>query len=202
LIDATEKDVRLVLVNGEPRSGDVELMEALKPGSYEILVSECGNFQKAIDVTNPSLPKGTETFAYLKHTLEAGLKALGGDHPPTGGGPADNSNTYSYLKANIPGAAALTDAQFRNELTFFAGVAPNGWLNLEAIELSPILLDNDHFYFHLLGGDVSNSTGLIADERPPFGLYPANLNQIQPLGNPFDDEEYSERYFEFCSEDY
>jgi 5-methylthioadenosine/S-adenosylhomocysteine deaminase len=198
LIDATEGDVRLVLVNGEPRSGDVDLMAALKPNSYEIAVSKCNHIRKGIDVTNPALPKGTETFAYLQQTLGAALTALGGDNPPAGGGPADNSNTYSYLKANIPGAAALTDAQFRGELAFFAGLVPDGRLNLEGIQLSPILVESDHFFFHLLGGDVSGHTGLIADDRPPFGLYPANLNQIQADGNPFDEEEYRERYFERC----
>jgi hypothetical protein len=40
---------------------------------------------------------------------------------------------------------------------------------------------------------------LILDQEPPFGLYLANLNQIQMLGNPFNQEEYRDRYFEFCS---
>jgi cytosine/adenosine deaminase-related metal-dependent hydrolase len=54
LIDATEADVRLVLVNGEPLSGDVALMAALKPGDYEIVTSTNGCFEKAVDVTNPA----------------------------------------------------------------------------------------------------------------------------------------------------
>jgi 5-methylthioadenosine/S-adenosylhomocysteine deaminase len=198
LIDATEKDVQLVLVDGEPRSGDVELMAKLKPADYEIVRSEEGCFQKAVDVTNSALPKGTETFAYLKQTLGTALKALGGDNPSSAGGPANSSNTYSYLKANIPGAASLTDTQFQNELAFFVGFAPNGGLNLEAIQLSPVLVESDHFYFHLLGGEVSQSTGLIADDDPPFGLYLANFNQVQPLGNPFAAEEYRDRYFDLC----
>jgi cytosine/adenosine deaminase-related metal-dependent hydrolase len=198
LIDATEKDVRLVLVNGEPRSGDVNVMATLKPANYEVVSSERACFSKAIDVTNPALPKGTETFAYLKQTLGSALNALGGDNPPAGGGPADDSNTYSYLKANIPGAAGLTDAQFRFELTLFAGLAPSGRLNLEGIQLSPVLVEDDHFYFHLLGGDVSTDTGLIDDPNPPFGLYPANFNQVQAQGNPFDNEEYGQRYFDLC----
>jgi 5-methylthioadenosine/S-adenosylhomocysteine deaminase len=196
LIDATEEDVRLVLVNGEPRSGDVNVMAALKPANYEVISSSLANFSKAIDTTNPLLPKGTETFAYLNQTLTAALNALGGDNPPAGGGTADDTNTYSYLKANIPGAADLTDAQFRYELTLFAGLDSKGRLNLEGIQLSPVLVQDDHFYFHLLEGEVSGGTGLISDPSPPFGLYPTNLNQIQPQGNPFDEEEYGERYFE------
>lgn len=200
LIDATEKDVRLVLVNGEPRSGDVEVMAALKPGRYEVVGGHETCFLKAIDVTNPALPKGTETFAYLTQTLGQALKALGGDNPPAGGGPADDSNTYSYLKANIPGAAALSDSQFRGELTLFAGLAPNGRLNLEGIQLSPVLVEGDHFYFHLLEGNISQNTGLILDPNPPFGLYPVNLNQIQMQGNPFDEKEYRRRYFGVCNQ--
>jgi 5-methylthioadenosine/S-adenosylhomocysteine deaminase len=199
LIDATERDVRLVLVNGEPRSGDEALMALLKPQNYEIVTSESTCFQKAIDVTNPAVPKGTETFAGLKQTLAAALKAFGGDNPPAGGGPADNTNTYSYLKANIPGASVLTDAQFRGELSFFAGLTLDGRLNLEGIHLSPVLIENDHFFFHVLGADINLTTGLIADHDPPFALYPANFNQVQAVGNPFDAEDYRERYFDACS---
>jgi hypothetical protein len=56
---------------------------------------------------------------------------------------------------------------------------------MEGVQLSPVLIEDDDFYFHLIGGDVSPKTGLITDDTPPFGLYLANFNQIQPLGNPF-----------------
>src|SRR5258708_29828564 len=106
-------------------------MAVLKPQGYEIVASDRGCFRKAIDVTNPAVPKGTETFAWLKQILAAALNAFGGDNPPAGGGTADDTNTYSYLKANIPGAAGSTDAQFRRELSFVAGFTPDGRLNLE-----------------------------------------------------------------------
>jgi 5-methylthioadenosine/S-adenosylhomocysteine deaminase len=199
LIDATERDVRLVLVNGEPRSGDEALMALLKSQNYEIVTSEPACFQKAIDVTSPAVPKGSQTFAGLKQTLAAALKAFGGDNPPEGGGPADNTNTYSYLKAHIPGASVLTDAQFRGELSFFAGLTPDGRLNLEGIHLSPVLIENDHFFFHVLEADINPTIGLIADHDPPFALYPTNFNQVQAFGNPFDAEDYRERYFDACS---
>jgi cytosine/adenosine deaminase-related metal-dependent hydrolase len=198
LIDATEEDVRLVLVNGEPLAGDVVIMNKLKPADYEVITSKGGCFQKAIDVTNPSALQGTETFADIQAALRDALNAMGGDNPPVGGGPADDSNTYSYLKAHIPGASALTDAQLRQELTFFFGLAPNGRLNMEGVELSPVLVEDDDFYFHLLGGEVFPISGLIADDTPPFGLYLANFNQIQPLGNPFAVDDYRDRYFNLC----
>jgi 5-methylthioadenosine/S-adenosylhomocysteine deaminase len=199
LIDATEEDVRLVLVNGEPLAGDVAIMNKLKPADYEVITSNGGCFQKAIDVTNPSAPQGTGTFAEIQTALRDALNAMGGDNPPAGGGPADDSNTYSYLKAHIPGASALTDAQFRQVLTRFFGLAANGRLNMEGVELSPVLIEDDDFYFHLLGGEVSPITGLIADDTPPFGLYLANFNQIQPLGNPFAVNDYRDRYFNLCA---
>jgi 5-methylthioadenosine/S-adenosylhomocysteine deaminase len=199
LIDATEEEVRLVLVNGEPLAGDVEIMNRLKPADFEVITSSGGCFQKAIDVTNPSAPQGTETFEQMQTALRDALKAMGGDNPPAGGGPADDSNTFSYLKAHIPGASVLTDAQLRQELTFFFGLAPNGRLNMEGVQLSPVLIEDDDFYFHLLGSEVSPITGLIADDTPPFGLYLANFNQIQPLGNPFAASYYRDRYFHLCA---
>jgi len=196
LIDATEKDVRLVLVNGEPLSGDVEVMSTLKPGDYEVITSTAGCFQKAIDVTKPSVPRGTETLASIQQALRDALHAMGGDHPPAEGGPADDTNTFSYLKTHIPGAASLTDAQLRQQLTFFFGLTPNGRLNMERIDLAPLLIEDDDYYFHLLEADVFSGSGLLADSTPPFGLYRSNFNHVQSLGNPFASQEYRERYFE------
>jgi hypothetical protein len=123
---------------------------------------------------------------------------MGGDNPPAGGGPAPDSNTYSYLKAHIPGLSFLTDLQFRQLLTQVFHLAPNGRLNLEGIQLSPALVEDDDFYFHVLGGEVFVNSGLIADTTPPFGLYLANFNQIQLLGNPFTANGYRDRYYQFC----
>jgi cytosine/adenosine deaminase-related metal-dependent hydrolase len=197
LIDATEENVRLVVVNGEPLAGDVAIMSQLKPGDYEVVTSVGDCFEKAIDVTNPAAPQGTETFAEIQTALHDALNAMGGDNPPPDGGPADDSNTYSYLKAHIPGASALTDAQFRQLLTYYFGLAPNGRLNMEGIQLTPVLVEDDDFYFHLLGGEVF-ANGLIADTTPPFGLYLANFNHIQLLGNPFTANGYRDRFYEFC----
>ena len=53
LIDATERNVALVMVGGVAQAGDVPVMSALKPGDFEAVVSEGGCFDKAIDVTAP-----------------------------------------------------------------------------------------------------------------------------------------------------
>ena len=47
-------------------------------------------------------------------------------------------------------------------------------------------------------GEVFPNSGLIADRTPPFGLYPANFNHVQVLGNPFIASEYRDRFYEFC----
>jgi hypothetical protein len=36
----------------------------------------------------------------------------------------------------------------------------------------------------MLHDNVDPNTGLLADPNPPYKLYPANLNQIGPLGDP------------------
>jgi hypothetical protein len=64
---------------------------------------------KAIDVTAPSVPNGSETLAQVSARIADGLRALGGDHPPTGRGPSSPfANTWSYLKAYIAGARRRT----------------------------------------------------------------------------------------------
>jgi 5-methylthioadenosine/S-adenosylhomocysteine deaminase len=184
LIDATEKDVRLVLVNGQPLAGDVALMALLNPGDYEVIESTSGCFQKAVDVTNPVLRNGgTETFAYIQQTLSDALKALG-----------DTSKLKHLL-----GKDDLSDLAFQlylaSEFRFERSIA----VNIEGIQLAPVLVEDDDFYFHLLGGDLLRPSGLIGDTSPPFGLYPANLNHMSPgWGNPFDASEYRDRYYDFC----
>jgi uncharacterized membrane protein len=52
----------------------------------------------------------------------------------------------------------------------------------------------------IMGQFSLNSTPnpTISDPNPPFGLYPTNLNQIQAQGNPFDRDDYCNRYFGCC----
>jgi hypothetical protein len=183
LIDATERDVELVTVGGVPLASDVSLMAALKPGDDEVVSSSAG-FQKAVDATSSS---GDETIAQVTSELATALAALGGDNPPPGAGPGPPANTYSYLKTHVAGGAAagLPDPVFRNLLAAQVGVLPDGSLNLERVQLDPLFEADDDFAVHELHGDVDPVTGLLADPTPPYRLYPANFNQIGPLGNPF-----------------
>jgi hypothetical protein len=75
LVDATEHDVRLVTVGGDPLFGDTALMKRLKRGDYE-QVAGCG-FTKAVDVTASAVPKGGEKLGEMKNALARGLRAVG-----------------------------------------------------------------------------------------------------------------------------
>jgi hypothetical protein len=200
LIDATEKDVRLMLIGGEPLAGDVGIMATLKPGDYEVITSSAGCFEKAVDVTNTLAGRsGTETFASIQQKLSEALNAMGGDNPPANGGPAGPSNTYHQLK-HLMGEDNTSDGDFRATLASKFGYTPDRRLNIEAIQLAPVLIEDDDYYFHLLGGQLFLGSDLIADSSPPFGLYPTNLNHFQQpgRGNPFAAYAYRDRFYSLC----
>jgi 5-methylthioadenosine/S-adenosylhomocysteine deaminase len=78
IIDATEKDVRLVLVAGDPLYGDVDVMKKVKPTDYETLTAGCG-FSKAVDVTTsntttPSAQHPDLKFSEIETTLQDALQ--------------------------------------------------------------------------------------------------------------------------------
>jgi hypothetical protein len=188
LIDASERNVRLVTVDGRPLAGGVPLFKHLKPGDFEVVKSSTGTYRKAVDVTEPNVPvpDSGETFAQISRHLRLALEALGGDNPPPGGGPAGASNTYTYLKRRLFGGSlsGLTDATFRNVLVNIFGTDSTGRLNIEAIDPTPVL-GPDPLRTAINNALVDPRTGLLEDPAPPFRLYPANLNQIGPNGNPF-----------------
>lgn len=187
LIEASEEDLELVIVGGDPIAGDVELLSALKPGDYEVVASAAAGFERAVDVTTTlPVPEADETLAELTSELEFALAALGGDNPPPGGGPGPPGNTYSYLQAHVDGGKYVDDRRkFHTQwLKSNATFLPDGSANIELMQLAPLLPQDNDFLGHLLRGEL-DANGLIADASPPFKLYAANLNQVGPLGNPF-----------------
>lgn len=189
LIDATEQDVQLVMVAGVAQAGDVRVMSALKPNDFEVVSGEAGCFEKAIDVTASTVPNGSQTLAEISGRLADGLRALGGDHPPSGGGPSSPfTNTWSYLKARVPGASALPDLTFNFGLVQFFGMTPDGKVNLEAIALPPLFTVDDHWWFATLESAV--------DPLPPYATYASNSNQVTPVGNPFAAPLFHDRWYD------
>jgi cytosine/adenosine deaminase-related metal-dependent hydrolase len=180
LIDATEADVSLVLVGGEPLAGDVTVMHALKGRDTEIVTSPLGGFDKAVDATKPSVVAGDQTVASIAAQLEVALSALGGEKDGAG------NQTYSFLKANLLNGfyEAKTNERFEDFLATKVGRRRDGSLNIESIQLAPLLTVDNDFLSHILRAEVDEN-GLIADPTPPFTLYAANFNQVTPQGNPF-----------------
>jgi 5-methylthioadenosine/S-adenosylhomocysteine deaminase len=195
LIDATERDVRLVLVGGDPLEGDQALVNQLKPGQGEAVRSACDGYQKAVVVTKAGVPKGDETFAVIEKLLNDGLLALGGDNPPPGGGPADLANTYSYLKQHFTLPFPMTDAQFMQLVLVPEAGTVGGKLNLERLTLTPLFTIDDEFFFDVLGDRINPATGLLDDPRPPFKLYLSNENQLENGVNPFAPETFEDRWY-------
>jgi len=192
LIDATEQDVQLVMVGGAVQAGDVNVMSALKPGDFEVVGSSTGCFEKAIDVTAPVLPKGNQSLTEVSALVTDGLQALGGDNPPVGGGPSSPlANTWSYLKARIPGAAALPDLTFNFALVSFFGMTPAGQVNLEAIAPPPLFTVDDHWWFSTIEA--------APNAAPPYAAYAANYNQLTSSPNPFAAELFRERWYGRCA---
>lgn len=71
LIRATERDVQLVMVEGDPLYGAESIMTILKPGDFELIGD--GTFFKAIDVTKPAVTKGDQQFATIQSSLSSAM---------------------------------------------------------------------------------------------------------------------------------
>jgi hypothetical protein len=117
----------------------------------------------------------------VERSLRLALRALGGDGAKRASGLVSRSATFSYLRArwNHGKDARLTERAFRDAVLAARYGVLDGRVNLERIELSPLLTDDDDFFFAALEGTPA------ADRTPPFRLYPANVNQARSGGNPF-----------------
>ena len=196
LIDATERDVSLVIVGGIAQAGDIEAMSSLKPGDFEVISSQAGCFDKGIDLTAPSIPNGSDTLAEISARVADGMRALGGDQPPAGGGPSSPLvNTWSYLKAHIPGASALSDLAFNFGLAFYFGTTSDGKVNLEAMTPPPLFTIDDHWWFATLASVRDAVTGVTVDSAPPYAPYVWNANFDTPLGNPLAPPLFHDRWY-------
>jgi hypothetical protein len=197
LIDATEQHVSLVMVGGVAQAGDVAVMAALKPGDYEIVSGGAGCFEKAIDVTQIGVPKGHQTLVEVSTLLADALRALGGDHALASGGPSSPfANTWSYLKARVPGGAALPDLIFNFGLAQFFP-APGNNVNLESIALPPLFTVDDDWWFATLENARDESSGLTA-ATAPYGAYPSNANQLIDGESPFAAPVFRDRWYGAC----
>jgi cytosine/adenosine deaminase-related metal-dependent hydrolase len=183
LIDATERDVRLVLVDGQPVAGDVDAMRASGAIASTVVRSAVGHYTKAVAFR--TAPPRRLNLGSVELTLRTALRALGGDGAVRASGPPPPSATFSYLRTHWNGGNSrhLTNAAFRDTVLAPRYGRVGGRVNLERIELAPLLTDDDHFFFTVVEGRRTR-TGLPADAAPPFRLYPANVNQARAGPNP------------------
>jgi cytosine/adenosine deaminase-related metal-dependent hydrolase len=195
LINATEADVTLVLVGGEPVAGDVATMASLKGGDFEVVRSNAGCFEKAIDVTASAVPKGTQSLTHITTAITEGLLAMGGDSRPVGGGPSPLTNTWSYLRLHSIAGAGLSDAQFLFAVLIPTFGAVGGALNIEAMSPVPLFTIDDDWRLATLGVKLDPLTGLVADDTPPYAPYDYNLNHAGALGNPFESAAFERRWY-------
>ena len=135
-IEATEEDVVLTVVDGDPLYGRPDLMGLLKPEDHEMLGGACG-FQAALDVTDPSVPGGSESFSDLRGLLSAA-----------------SAFDVQHMKSAFhdPAVAGMTDAEFQAYLDarFPLGIIPSA--------LDPFWVIDDSDYFD----GLRNSTNVSA----------------------------------------
>jgi hypothetical protein len=174
LIDATERDVRLVLVDGAPVAGDVDALRTAGATAIARVRSATGRYVKGI-----AQRAGALRLQAAERSLRLALRALGGDGAKRASGLVPRSATFSYLRArwNHGKDAKLSERAFRDTVLATRYGLLDGRVNLERIELSPLLTDDDGFFFTALEGRLSAA-------QAPFRLYPANVNQARGGGNP------------------
>jgi hypothetical protein len=133
LIAATEDDVLLTVVDGDPLFGRADWMSSLKPGDFELATSGCG-FEAAIDVTDPSVPRGDETLFDIVGLLGAA-----------------QAYDFNHMRANFhdPTVAGMTDPEFQ------AYLDDRFPLGIIARPLDPFWVIDDSDYFQVLR-DESN----------------------------------------------
>ncbi len=131
LIEATEEDVVLTIVDGDPLYGRPEFLEELKPEDFEVLQSGCG-FEAALDMTAPNVPQGDQLFSDVAALLGAAQLF-----------------DFQHMKAHFqdPAVAGMTDAEFQGYLdqNFPLGVVPT--------PLDPYWVVEDPGYFDVLRND-------------------------------------------------
>jgi len=175
LIDATQRDVRLVLLDGRPVAGDPDALRAADARGVQLVRSRNGGFAKGVVIAHDSL-----TAAETR--LRIALTALGGN--------------YTYLRTHWTDGSdgGLTNTAFRDDVLAPLVGRVQGKINLGRISLSPLFTADDHFFFAVLGGRRT-AAGVPVDDAPPYRLYRANFNFIGRAGDPFAAKRFFGRWY-------
>lgn len=125
LIEGTERDVRLVIIEGVPYYGDLPFMQQLKEADHEVLIVE--GVEKGLDVTAKDFDKGSQTYAEIESKLNRALL-----------------NDSAWLHQHF--GNTMTEPQFRE---FLDGKFPG----MHAVALDP--LAPDPFFFDAIRQNVN-----------------------------------------------
>lgn len=125
LVKATERDVSLVFIGGEPLYGDSIYMSLLKPGDFEYLKTTCG-FTKCLDFTDDEWELGDQSFSYVVGLLE---------------------EVMSFDETSME--AAFSDKRIDN-YDSFADYLDAKFPGYEPLHLDPIYPCMDSYFFHVL----------------------------------------------------
>jgi hypothetical protein len=117
LVEATERDVCLVLVGGVPHYGDLAWMRQLKGDDLEPLTVQ--GVDKAIDVTDPGIPGGEETLGELSGRLAEALLADPGFLSEAFGSSTTEAEFDKFLKKKFPGLHAVVLDSLLPDESFF-----------------------------------------------------------------------------------
>ena len=96
LIEAIDADVRLTIVNGQPVFGDVDIMSELKGDDWELV--EGPGFNKAVDVTDRSVPEGTQSWSSILADMEMAMALNPDDIAATW---SSSTDSYSSMQSNV-----------------------------------------------------------------------------------------------------
>lgn len=108
IIDATEKDVHLVVIGGDPLYGDAPVMKQLRASDLES-ISGCG-FEKALDLTTTKAEHGDIHFSEVRDALSQALavdpKWVTSHYEPAIEAGWSEASVASNLKKKFPGGLA------------------------------------------------------------------------------------------------
>jgi hypothetical protein len=123
LIEAIERDVRLVIIDGVPYYGDRPFMQLLKGQDHEELMVQ--GVEKSLDMTAPEFEKGTQTFAEIQDNLNRALlndSAWLHQHFQT---TMTDAQFREYLDEEFPGMHAIALDLLLPDQFFFDGIRQN-----------------------------------------------------------------------------
>ncbi len=164
LVEATERDVRLVIVGGVPYYGDRPLMQELKGDDWEP-ITVFGS-DKAIDVTDPSFALGRETLGEIQGQLSKALLAAPDWLRQKFGASMGDAEFAALLKKKFPGLHAIALDGLLPDDAFFTALTHSTNAHLG--------FDIAHYWVLPPGSDTGNpdqlALNLVNDPATTFDL--------------------------------